>query len=76
MISCWDSRYITHTCVYSLVGRRGYRAPSGNILLIGVTRLEKTVENGLFAILPSQQNVPSVIFMQISATIIEKSIFL
>ena len=31
----------------SRVGREGYRAPPENILLIGITRSEKYVENGL-----------------------------
>ena len=52
----------------SLVGRGGYRASPGNILLIGITRSEK-IRRKRFAMLTSQQNVPCIIFMHISAAI-------
>ena len=44
--------------------------PPGNILLIGITRSDK-IRRKRFAMLTSQQNVPDIIFMQISAAIIE-----
>ena len=56
----------------SLVGRGGYRAPPGNILLIGIPRSEK-IRSKRFTMITSQQNVPRIIVMQISAAIIEKS---
>ena len=42
-------------------------------MLIGITRSGK-IRRKRFAMLTSQQNVPRIIFMQISAVIIEKSI--
>ena len=52
----------------------GYRAPPGNILLIAITRSEQ-IRRKRFAMLTSQQNVPRIVFMQISTAIIEKSMF-
>ena len=43
-------------------------------ILIGITRSKKR-RRKQFAMLTSQQNVQRIVFMQISAAIIEKSIF-
>ena len=59
---------------YSRVGRGRYRASPGNILLIGITRSVK-IRRKRFAMLACPQNVPSIIFMQMSTAIIEQSNF-
>jgi hypothetical protein len=59
---------------FSLVGRKGYHAPPGNQLLIGVSRLEK-MRRKRCAMLQSCPDVPRIIFIQISAAITEKCMF-
>jgi len=57
----------------SLVGIYGYRAPPGNIFLIGVSILEN-IRTKRLAMLTSWQNVPRAIFMQINDAITENCI--
>ena len=59
--------------MYSRVGRGEYRATTRNILLLQVSLdRNKYVENDM---LTNQQKVLRIVFMKISAAIIEKSNF-
>ena len=53
-------------------GGIGHLHPPGNIFFTGVTRSEK-IHRKRFAMSISQQHVPRIMFMQISATITEKT---
>ena len=58
---------------FSLKEEPGYRAPPGNILLIGVNRSVNKIRRKRFVILTNQQHVPRIVFfIHISIAIIEE----
>ena len=67
-------KHFVNVVCKDILGRRGYRAPSEIYCFIGVIR-SATIRRKRFVMLASQQNVPRMIVMQISALFLNNLLF-